>query len=99
LIVQSRHAASLSGGTVVLAIALVIAACALVALVASVLRGQQGESDGGGDQGPPGGGRPRPTPSPGPVDGLIDWPEFERQFASYAARHTRRRSPRAPAAS
>ncbi len=45
-----------------------------------------GESEGGGG----GGGRRRPPPPETPPgSGPVDWPEFERQFAEFAARRPR----------
>ena len=66
-----------------------------VLLVGAWLRGTgrggaddtDGESEGGGGGG---GGRRRPPPPESPPgSGPIDWPEFERQFAEFAARRPR----------
>jgi hypothetical protein len=51
------------------------------------LRGQDGsggsDADSGGGQGGVG---PRPPHNSPPPSGLVSWPEFEREFAEYAAR-------------
>jgi hypothetical protein len=51
------------------------------------LRGQHGSGGSDSDSGGGGGGvRPRPPKDSPPPSDLVSWPEFERDFAEYAAR-------------
>ena len=79
-----------------MAVVSIVCLCVFAALVAGVLiaivhverrtdHGDGPSDGGGGEGGDPR--RPRPSP-PRPSDGDPGWwPDFERQFADYAARH------------
>ena len=87
-----------SGGTFAFVLFVLFVIFAVALLVVAVFSGDDSDNPDDGSSGPGDGGPelPRP-PDDGPLDDEPDWwPEFERQFASYASggAFTRRRARR-----